>query len=140
VPRPKFANVEEYLAAQPAASRAVLEKVRAAIRKALPKAEEAISYQIPAFKLDGRVVIFFAGFQEHYSVYPAGPELVKAFAKELAPYESNGKGTIRFPLDGRVPVGLIGRIAKFRAASRAGAVTQKRKGVPTKGGREALEG
>lgn len=113
--RPKFATVEEYLAAQPEASREILERVRGAIRKALPRAEEGVSYQIPVYKIDGRMVLYFAGFQRHYSVYPAQARLVEAFAKELEPYETNGKGTIRFPLEGRVPVGLIGRIAKYRA-------------------------
>ncbi len=113
--RPKFANVDDYLAAQPDAVRPSLEKVRAAIRKALPKAEECISYQIPAYKLPAGCAIYFAGFQHHYSIFPAGPRVIAAFKEELSPYEFNNKGTIRFPLSGRVPVGLIGRIAKFRA-------------------------
>lgn len=113
--RPKFATVDEYLNAQPAAVRPSLDKVRAAIRKALPKAEERISYQIPAYKLPAGYVIYFAGFQRHYSIFPAKPSLVAAFKQELAPYECNNKGTIRLPLSGRVPVGLLGRIAKFRA-------------------------
>jgi uncharacterized protein YdhG (YjbR/CyaY superfamily) len=113
--RAKLATVDEYLASQPDALQVILKRVRAAIRKALPKAEEVIAYQIPAYKLGGRAVLYFAGFQRHYSIYPANAQLVAAFEKELAPYETNGKGTIRFPLEGRVPVGLIGRIAKFRA-------------------------
>ena len=85
------------------------------MRKALPKAEEVISYQIPAYKLDGRVVAYFAGWKEHYSIYPAQRRLVAAFKERLAPYEVNNKGTIRFPLSERVPVGLIEAIARFRA-------------------------
>lgn len=115
MPRPKFSTVDEYLAAQPDTVRPFLEKVRAAILKALPKAEERISYQIPAYKLPAGYVIYFAGFKQHYSIFPARPALIAAFKEELAPYEFNNKGTIRFPLTGRVPVGLIGRIAKFRA-------------------------
>ena len=85
------------------------------MRKALPRAEEVISYQIPAYKLNGRVVIYFAGWKEHYSIYPAQRRLVAAFKTRLAPYEVNNKGTIRFPLSEPVPARLIEAIAKFRA-------------------------
>jgi uncharacterized protein YdhG (YjbR/CyaY superfamily) len=85
------------------------------MRRALPKAEEVISYQIPAYKLNGRVVIYFAGWREHYSIYPAQRRLVAAFKDRLEPYEVNNKGTIRFPLSEPVPVGLIEAIARFRA-------------------------
>ena len=111
----KSTSVAEYIASQPLKVRAVLRKVRAAMRKALPKAEEVISYQIPAYKLNGRVVIYFAGWKEHYSIYPAQRRLVAAFKERLAPYEVNNKGTIRFPLSEPVPARLIEAIAKFRA-------------------------
>jgi uncharacterized protein YdhG (YjbR/CyaY superfamily) len=107
--------VDAYIAAQPDAARPVLEKVRAAIRKALPDAEEIISYSIPAYRLPGGTVLFFAGWKKHYSLYPVGAALVEAFGEKLGPYEVNSKGTIRFPLDGPVPVGLIQRIARYRA-------------------------
>ena len=109
-----FKSVDEYLGSQPEAARAVLEHVRRTIRKAVPEAQEVISYQIPAYKLRGRTVLYFAGWKEHYSLYPAGPQLVEAFKDELAPYEVS-KGTIRFPLSQPVPVELIERLAKFRA-------------------------
>jgi uncharacterized protein YdhG (YjbR/CyaY superfamily) len=108
-------SVDDYIAAQPAEVRPVLEQVRAAIRKAIPKAEEVISYQIPAYRIDGRTAIFFAGFRAHFSLYPIAGAAVREFRAELAPYEVNNKGTVRFPLGGRVPVGLIGKLAKFRA-------------------------
>jgi len=107
-------TVDAYLAAQSPATRAVLERVRAAIRKAVPKAEECISYQIPAYKLPGGTVIHFAGWKAHYALYPASPLVVETFGHELAGRDMS-KGTIRFPLDEKVPVGLIGRIAKLRA-------------------------
>ena len=88
--------------------------MRSIIRKALPGAEEVISYQIPAYKLHGRCVLYFAGWKQHYSLYPAGDQLVAAFKEELAGYKLS-KGTIRFPLSEPVPVKLIERIAKFRA-------------------------
>jgi len=67
-----FKSVGEYIAAQPEAVRGVLECVRSAIRKAMPTAEEAISYKMPAYKLNGGAVLWFAGWKRHYSVYPAG--------------------------------------------------------------------
>jgi len=115
VAKTKYASVTEYIAVQPPKARAALRKVRGAMRKALPGAEEVISYQIPAYRLNGRVVIYFAGWKEHYSVYPAQRRLVAAFKEKLAPYEVNNKGTIRFPLSEPVPARLIEAIAKFRA-------------------------
>ena len=119
----KTKSVDAYIAAQPADVRDVLERVRSTIRKALPAAEEVISYQIPAYRLPGGVVIYFAGWRQHYSLYPATALVVAALKDELAPYEKS-KGTIRFPLCRPVPVRLIARIAKLRAkevAERAGA-------------------
>jgi len=92
----------------------VLERVRTIIRKAIPPADEVISYQIPAYKLAGRMVIYFAGWKHHYSIYPATSSLVAALNQELASYEVS-KGTIRFPMSENVPATLIGRIAKLRA-------------------------
>jgi uncharacterized protein YdhG (YjbR/CyaY superfamily) len=108
-------NAADYIAGFPPATRTVLRRVRGAIRKAIPRATEVTSYRIPAYRLDGHTVIYFAGWKAHYSLYPAGRRLVAAFRKELAPYEVNNKGTIRFPLSEPVPVTLIARIARFRA-------------------------
>lgn len=108
-------TVDEYIAEFPRPVQAALRKVRRAIRKGIPGAEEAISYRIPAFKVDGRVAIYFAGWKAHYSIYPSTATLVAAFRKELAPYEVNDKGTIRFPLDEPVPLTLIEDLARFRA-------------------------
>lgn len=80
----------------------------------MPAAQEGISYKIPTYKLHGGPVLYFAGWKQHCSLYPATERVVAAFRDELAPYEVN-KGTIRFPLCKPVPVKLIGRIAKFRA-------------------------
>lgn len=107
-------SVDDYIALQPVAVQIVLERVRGAIRKAVPAAEETISYQMPTYKVPEGRVLFFAGWKKHYSLYPASPELIAAFKDELASYEVN-KGTIRFPLSEPVPVKLIERIAKFRA-------------------------
>ena len=107
-----FESVDEYIATHPPEVQAVLQRVRSAIRKAVPRAEEAISYKIPTFKLHGTYVVYFEGWKKHYSLYPASRALVAAFKDELSPYEVN-KGTIRFPLDRAVPVRLIAGIAKF---------------------------
>lgn len=107
-------SVDEYIASHPEAVRHILKRVRTAIRAALPRAEEVISYKIPTYKLNGRAVVYFAGWKQHYSLYPASERLAAAFNDELAQYEVH-KGTIRFPLSQPVPVKLIGRIAKFRA-------------------------
>jgi len=106
--------VNEYLASQPKSARAALKHVRSIIRKAIPNAEEAIAYGIPAFKLNGRVVLYLAAWKAHYSLYPSSRALEQAFRDELASYELSNKGTIRFPLSEPVPVKLIERIARFR--------------------------
>ena len=114
MPKTDVKSVDEYIASQPEAVRGVLERLRSTIRKAVPDAEEVISYKIPAYKLRGTVVLFFACWKQHYSLYPANGSVVAEFADELAPYEIS-KGTIRFPLSEPVPVKLIERIAKYRA-------------------------
>lgn len=115
-----FKSVDEYIATHPEDVQAILQRVRSTIRKAVPGAEEAISYQIPAYKLHGGSVLYFAAWKQHYSLYPATDQLVEAFKDELAPYTDKiNKGTIRFPLSQPVPVKLIARIAKFLAKEAA---------------------
>jgi uncharacterized protein YdhG (YjbR/CyaY superfamily) len=109
-----FKSVDRYIAAQPKSVQGLLERVRSTIRKALPEAEEVISYKMPTYKLHGAPVLYFAGWRQHYSLYAATDHVIAEFKDDLAPYEVN-KGTIRFPLSQPVPVKLIGRIAKFRA-------------------------
>jgi uncharacterized protein YdhG (YjbR/CyaY superfamily) len=121
-------SVDEYIGLQPEAVRGVLERVRGAIRKAVPDAEETISYVIPTYKLRGSPVLYFAGWKKHYSLYPASGGLVAAFQDELAPYQVS-RGTIRFPLSEPVPVKLIERIAKFRAEEAAGHAREKATGT-----------
>lgn len=113
-----FKTVQEYIASKAGASQAALKRVRSAIRKAIPAAEEAISYQIPVYKLNGVPVIYFAGWKEHFSIYPANQPLVAAFEADLARYKIS-KGTIRFPLSEPVPADLIERIARFRVTQLA---------------------
>jgi len=109
-----FKSVDEYIDSHPKAVQTVLERVRNTIRKAVPGAQEVISYKIPTYKLRGGPVLYFAGWKRHYSLYPASDRVVAAFKGDLAPYEVT-RGTIRFPLFEPVPVKLIERIAKLRA-------------------------
>jgi uncharacterized protein YdhG (YjbR/CyaY superfamily) len=110
----EFKSVDEYIAAQPPASQVALGRVRCAIRAAAWGAEEGISYKIPAYTLHGAVVLYFAGWKQHYSIYPADDRLLAAFKGQLDRYKAS-KGTLRFPLSEPVPVQLIERIARFRA-------------------------
>ena len=112
-------SVDEYISAQPEAVRPKLEQVRATIRKAVPDAVEVIGYRMPGYKLNGKPMLYFAAFQEHYSLFAASGTFFAALEDELAGYELR-KGTVHFPLTKPVPVKLIGRIAKLRAAGIAG--------------------
>ena len=104
-------NIDDYIAGFPANVQEILEKLRAAIRKAAPEAEETINYAIPTFTLKGNLV-HFAAFKNHIGFYPA-PTGIEAFKKELSVYEG-AKGSIKFPLDKPLPLGLINKIVKFR--------------------------
>ena len=114
-----FQSVDGYIAAQPENVQRVLQRVRNIIRKAVPGAEETISYGIPAYKLHGTPVLFLAGWRQHYSLYPGTGKFVAAIKDDLARYQVS-KGTIRFPLSEPVRVKLIERIARLRAKEVAG--------------------
>ena len=124
-PAPK--TIDEYIARCSPEVQETLQKIRATIRKAAPKAEEAISYMMPTFKLHGNLV-HFAAFKNHVSLFPGAPG-VAAFEEERAGYETT-KGTIQFPLGTRIPYGLITKIVKFRVAQnldKAAAKAMKKK-------------
>jgi len=103
-------TIDEYIADFPENVQPHLEKVRAAIRKAAPDAEEAIKYSMPTFVLNGNL-IHFAGWTSHVGLYP-GSKPIEMFKDELAKYEIS-KGTVRFPLDKPIPLALIGKITKY---------------------------
>jgi uncharacterized protein YdhG (YjbR/CyaY superfamily) len=88
MPKTTIQSIDEYLALQPKPMRAALSLVRETIRKALPKAEEGISYQMPAFKLHGSTVLYFAGWKEHYALYPGSGSFIASLKKELASFNS----------------------------------------------------
>lgn len=105
-------DVEEYLAAVPEEARATLEKLRKTIRAAAPKAVEVISYQVPTFKLDGRMLVSYAAFKNHCSFFP-GAAPIKAHEADLKSYETS-KGTIRFPTGKPLPAALVKKLVKAR--------------------------
>lgn len=120
-------SVDEYIASQPASSHLPLRRVRAAIRRTLPSAEEGISYGIPAYKLAGRIVVYFAGWKTHYAIYPLTARVTATLGAALDKYDQSGRGTIRFPLDAPVPGPLIGRIARLRAEENAARAIRKKR-------------
>ena len=128
----KAKNIDDYIGDFPPDVQLMLQKVRTAIRKAAPQAEEAIKYQMPTFVLNGNL-IHFAGYKNHIGLYP-GSKPIEEFKDELTRYETS-KGTIRLPLDKPISVGLISKITKFcvqrnleRVVSREAAKV-KRKGA-----------
>ena len=104
-------NIDDYIAGFPAEVQEILEKIRSTIRKAAPDAKETINYGIPIFTLNGNLV-HFAGFKGHIGFYPT-PSGIEKFKEELSVYEG-AKGSVQFPLDKRMPFGLIRKIVKFR--------------------------
>jgi uncharacterized protein YdhG (YjbR/CyaY superfamily) len=107
-------NVEEYLAGVPEPARSTLNKLRAAIRSAVPpEATETISYRIPAFKYKG-ILLWFAAFSNHCSLFPTAA-VVEAFKDELKGF-STSKGTIHFPTDKPLPIALVKKLVKARVA------------------------
>ncbi len=106
-------SVDEYLKALPLKVQKTLGQVRKAILSACPKAEEIVSYRIPAYKYNGRIIIFFAAFKNHCSIYAMGYKLIEKFRNSLKNYEISGT-TIHFPLDKPLPASLVKRIVKAR--------------------------
>ncbi len=108
----KFESIDEYIASFPLNVQTKLEELRRVIREAAPKATEAISYGMPAFKLNGNLV-YFAGWKSHIGFYGGTGKVVDAFKEDLAGYEVS-KGTIKFPLDKPIPVALVQKIVRYR--------------------------
>ena len=109
-PKNKFSTIDSYIFSQPKNVRAGLKELRQIIKKAAPEAEEVISYQMPAFRFQ-RIIIWFAGYKNHYGLYPYS-KTIQAFQNKLKKYETS-KGTIKFPLDKPLPVKLISDIVKY---------------------------
>jgi len=107
----KYNTIDEYISEFPEDVQNILQQIRETIRKAAPKAEEVISYQMPAFK-QNKVLIYFAAFKNHIGFFPTSNP-IKVFRTELSNYKTS-KGTIQFPLNQKIPFDLITRITKFR--------------------------
>jgi uncharacterized protein YdhG (YjbR/CyaY superfamily) len=123
--------IDAYIAKQPGEAQSALQRVRRIIRKALPEAEETISYQIPTYKLGGQYVVYFAGWKKHWSLYPVVESVRAKLGSELASYKLS-KGTVRFPLADPVPSKLVERIVRELARA-AGAPRRLKLPLPSKG-------
>ena len=108
----RYQTIDAYIMTFPEDVQVILQKMRRTIRKAAPAAVEAISYQMPTFKLNGRNLVHFAGWKDHIGFYPT-PSGTAAFQKEISPYKA-AKGSIRFPLDRPIPYDLVEKIVAFR--------------------------
>jgi uncharacterized protein YdhG (YjbR/CyaY superfamily) len=117
-------NIDEYIAGFPRDVQVILEKIRKTIREAAPRAEETISYQMPAFKMNG-FLVYFAAYKNHIGFYPM-PSGIEKFKKELSVYEG-AKGSVKFPIDKPMPLGLISKIVKFRVKENSAMAKEKAK-------------
>ena len=109
--KPAFTTIDEYIASYPKDAQKKLTQLGAIMKQVAPKAEEKISYQMPAFYLNG-ILVWFAAHSNHIGFYPKASAIAR-FKRELSKYKS-AKGTVQFPLDEPLPVGLIKKIVKFR--------------------------
>ena len=114
----KAATVDEYMAALAKDRRGPMEEIRAAVRRAAPQAVEAISYNMPALKLDGRFLVSYDAYKAHYSLFPWSDRMVAELGDAIGPYV-HGRGTLRFPADQPIPTELIGRIVAIRLEEHA---------------------
>ena len=112
MPTKKFETINECIEAFPENLRAILEKLRATVRKAAPEAVESISYDMPSFKLDGKRLVYFSAWKDHIGFYSI-PEGSEAFRKQLSPY-AGPKGSLRFPLEKPIPYDLVKKIVTLR--------------------------
>jgi uncharacterized protein YdhG (YjbR/CyaY superfamily) len=124
VPSPKPKNIAEYTSPFPKNVQLRMEQIRATIKKAAPKAEEFISYGIPAFKLKDMLLIYYAGFKNHIGVYPA-PTGDPGFKKDFEGYKTS-KGTVQFQHKEPLPLQLITKIVKFRIRKNAELAKEKK--------------
>ena len=107
----QFDTIDEYIALFPQEVGERLEELRRTIKQEAPEAEEIISYQMPAFRFHGNLV-YFAGYENHVGFYPTSSG-IDAFKKELSTFETS-RGTVRFPMDKPLPLGLVRKIVRFR--------------------------
>ena len=111
----KPTSTSEYLAMLPKDKRAALKQIRKTILSVAPKAEDAFSYGIPGFTLNGQRFIWYAAWKNHYSLYPVSAAMLREHGAAISEYETS-KGTIRFPNSAPLPLGLVKKLMKTRAA------------------------
>lgn len=114
----KHATIDAYIADFPQDVQTILQEIRSLIGETAPEAEEYIGYGMPGFKLNGKPLVYFAGYKNHIGFY-ATPTGHEAFVDELANYKQ-GKGSVQFPLSDPVPMNLIKRIVEFRVTEVTG--------------------
>lgn len=117
--------IDQFISNYPPEIQTILQKIRALIQKSAPGAEEAMSYGIPTFKLNGKNLVHFSAFKEHIGFYPT-PSGIEKFKKELSAYEG-AKGSVKFPLDKPIPYALIMKIVQFRVKEVKGQTAAKGK-------------
>lgn len=116
---PARSQIQAYFASAPPRARAALKRIRAAVRAAAPGAEEAFSYRMPAFRLGGRPLVWYAAFKSHCSLYPMTGTIRRKLAASLKGFET-ATGTVRLPLSKAMPVGLIKKLVKARMSDMRG--------------------
>lgn len=119
----KFKTMDEYINTFPKNVQIILEKMRQTMQQAAPEAIEAISYQMPTFKLNGKNLVYFAAWKNHIGLYPT-PSGIEAFKKELSPYKMS-KGSIQFPINEPIPYDLVIKIVKYRVKENLDKVNKK---------------
>ncbi|OPZ23678.1 MAG: hypothetical protein BWZ03_00424 [bacterium ADurb.BinA186] len=107
-----FKTVDEYINAQPPKQKEILQKIRSLVKSIYPRSQEALGYAVASFKLNGKVLIYYASFKNHIGIYPV-PKASGDLMKEIEKYQT-GKGTMRFPLDEEMPYEFIEKIIKAR--------------------------
>jgi uncharacterized protein YdhG (YjbR/CyaY superfamily) len=118
-------DVDAYISGFPKKTQQLLKQVRTAIKEAAPKSEELISYAMPGYKLNGRPLVYFAGYEHHIGFYPT-PTGIEPFKKELSIYKS-AKGSVQFPIDKPMPLTLIKKMVKYKVAENLEKVKAKKK-------------
>jgi len=127
----KFDTIESYIASLPDDTRKAMIELKETLKKAAPEAQEMISYNIPALKQEG-MLVYFAGWKDHLSIYPRTAGMEKEFGGELTPY-AHSKGTLRFQLSGKLPLDLISRIVRFRVEENKQIAAAKQANKKSKG-------
>ena len=122
----KFSSQDEYFSVFPETTRKLLEQIRSLIKETVPEAEETISYNMPAFRFHG-ILLYYAGYKGHIGFYPGDAKTLTVFEDQIKGFETS-KGTIRFPLNKKLPLPLIKKIVKYRAAANLEKAKRKTEG------------